>query len=115
MEIKPAVQSLVALAQETRLAVFRLLVEVGPAGMNAGAIAETMGVPAATLSFHLKELSRADLVISRQEGRYIFYSANFAAMDELIAYLTYNCCQGRQCLPKTAAIAKAAKSRCKAT
>lgn len=107
MKLSTAVLSLVALAQETRLAVFRLLVEAGPEGINAGAIAEKMGVPAATLSFHLKELSRANLVMSRQEGRFVFYSANYAAMDDLIAYLTDNCCQGGQCLPKTAAAAAA--------
>ncbi len=79
--------------------------------MNAGAIAEAVGVPAATLSFHLKELYRAGLVVSRQESRFIFYSANFSAMDDLIAYLTDNCCQGGQCLPKTAAAATSSKRR----
>ena len=103
MKIKTAVLSLAALAQETRLAIFRLLVEAGPDGMNAGAIAEAVGVPAATLSFHVAQLARAGLVTSRQESRFIFYAANFAAMDDLIAYLTDNCCQGGQCLPKTAA------------
>lgn len=114
MENKSAVQSLLALAQETRLAVFRLLVETGPEGMNAGAIADAVGVPAATLSFHLKELSHAGLVVSRQESRFIFYSANFTAMDDLIAYLTDNCCQGGQCLPKTATVATTARRRRKA-
>ena len=114
MKIKAAVQSLVALAQETRLAVFRLLVEAGPAGMNAGAIAEVAGIPAATLSFHIAQLVRAGLVAARQEGRFIFYSANFAAMDGLIAYLTDNCCQGGQCLPRTVAATTAAKRRRKA-
>lgn len=111
METKAAVQFLAALAQETRLRIFRLLVEAGPEGMNAGAIAETLGVAAATLSFHLKELSAAGLVEARQDGRFIFYSANYAAMDDLIAYLTSNCCQGGQCLPKTAAVATTAKRR----
>lgn len=111
MKIQTAVQSLVALAQETRLAVFRLLVEAGPEGMNAGAIAEAVGVPAATLSFHLKELSRAGLVVSRQESRFVFYSANFSAMDDLIAYLTDNCCQGRACLPKTAVATTSRRGR----
>ena len=114
METKMAVTSLLALAQETRLAVFRLLVETGPDGMNAGAIAETVVVPAATLSFHLKELQRAGLVVSRQKGRFIFYSANFPAMDDLIAYLTDNCCHGVQCLPKTTTVATTAKRRRKA-
>jgi DNA-binding transcriptional ArsR family regulator len=103
MEIDTAVQSLAALAQETRLAIFRLLVEAGPEGKNAGAIAEALGIPAATLSFHVANLARAGLVTSRQESRFIFYAANFEGMDDLIAYLTDNCCQGGQCLPKTAA------------
>jgi ArsR family transcriptional regulator len=111
MKIKSAVQSLAALAQETRLAIFRLLVEAGPEGMNAGAIAEAIGVPAATLSFHVAQLARAGLVTSRQESRFIFYAANFSAMDDLIAYLTDNCCQGGQCLPKTAAANAVVKRR----
>lgn len=114
MEIDAAVRSLVALGQETRLAIFRLLVEAGPQGMNAGAIAAAVGLPAATLSFHVAQLARAGLVSSRQESRFIFYSASFAAMDDLIAYLTDNCCQGGQCLPKTAATATTAKRRRKA-
>lgn len=88
--------------------------EAGPEGMNAGAIAEAVGIPAATLSFHVAHLARAGLVTSRQESRFIFYSANYAAMDGLIAYLTDNCCQGRQCLPKTAAISTTARRRAKA-
>ena len=103
MEVINAVQSLAALVQETRLAIFRMLVERGPEGMSAGAIAEAVGVPAATLSFHIAHLARAGLVSSRQESRFIFYAANFAARDDLISYLTDNCCQGGQCLPKTAA------------
>lgn len=109
-----AVEKLAALAQETRLAIFRLLVEAGPEGMNAGAIAEALEVPAATLSFHVAQLARAGLVTSRQESRFIFYSTNFAAMDDLIAYLTDNCCHGGQCLPKTQKIATTAKRRAKA-
>jgi len=114
MEISQAVDKLAALAQETRLRIFRLLVEAGPEGMNAGAIAEAVGVPAATLSFHVAQLARAGLVAARQESRFVFYAANFAAMDDLIAYLTDNCCQGGQCLPKTAAVATTAKRRRKA-
>ena len=109
-----AVARLAALAQETRLAIFRMLVEAGPEGMNAGAIAEALGIPAATLSFHVAQLVRADLVASRQESRFIYYSANFAGMDDLIAYLTDNCCQGGQCLPKTAAVSTTTKRRAKA-
>jgi DNA-binding transcriptional ArsR family regulator len=111
MKLDQAVTRLAALAQETRLAIFRMLVEAGPEGMNAGAIAEALGVPAATLSFHVAQLARAELVVSRQESRFIYYSANFAGMDDLIAYLTDNCCQGGQCLPKTQQIATTAKRR----
>ena len=114
MEITTATQSLAALAQETRLTIFRLLVEAGPEGMNAGAIAEAIGVPAATLSFHIAQLARAGLVLSRQESRFIYYSTNFTAMDDLIAFLTDNCCQGGQCLPKTQKVATTNKRRVKA-
>ena len=89
--------ALTGLAQETRLAVFRLLVEQGPEGMAAGALAERLGLANATLSFHLKELSHAGLVIARQAGRFIYYSANFATTSELVAYLTENCCRGKTC------------------
>ena len=88
-----AVRALTALAQETRLAVFRLLVERGPAGLTAGRIAEKLDLPGATLSFHLKELSGAGLVTPRQEGRFIHYSADFRTMNGLVAYLTENCCR----------------------
>ena len=112
MDVSQAVDKLAALAQETRLRIFRMLVEAGPAGMNAGAIAEAVEVPAATLSFHIAQLARAGLVTSRQESRFVYYSANFATMDDLIAYLTDNCCEGGgQCLPKTAAVATTAKRR----
>lgn len=114
METGQAVDKLASLAQETRLRIFRLLVEAGPAGMNAGAIAEALDLAAPTLSFHVAHLARAGMVASRQEGRFIFYSASFPAMDELIAYLTDNCCQGGgQCLPRTAA-ATSSRSRRKA-
>lgn len=94
METKTAIPALAALAQETRLGIFRALVRAGPEGLSAGAIAEAVATPASTLSFHLKELGNAGLVASRQEGRFIFYSANYPAMSELIAYLTENCCLG---------------------
>jgi DNA-binding transcriptional ArsR family regulator len=85
---------LATLAQETRLAVFRLLVETGPEGLPVGKIGEHLGVAGATLSFHLKELARADLVTMRHAGRYIYCVANFATMHSLLAYLTENCCGG---------------------
>lgn len=91
------VPTLAALAQETRLAIFRLLVERGPEGMHAGAIAEALGLANPTLSFHLKELTHADLVSARQAGRFIYYSANYRTMNGLVAYLTENCCRGASC------------------
>jgi ArsR family transcriptional regulator, arsenate/arsenite/antimonite-responsive transcriptional repressor len=95
------VARLAALAQETRLALFRLLVEAGPAGLAAGGIAERLGVVAPTLSFHLKELTHAGLIRPAQHGRYVIYSADFDAMNALIAYLTDNCCRMR-CDPECA-------------
>ncbi len=115
MKTAQAVDTLAALAQETRLSIFRLLVEAGPRGMNAGAIAAALDIPPATLSFHVAQLSRAGLTDARQDGRFVFYAANYAAMDELIAFLTDNCCQGGgACLPKTAAAATSAKRRARA-
>lgn len=97
METTQALQSLSALAQESRLAIFRLLVEAGPAGMPAGAIGEELHLPPATLSFHLAGLTRAGLARSRQEGRFVIYSADYAAMNALVGFLTENCCQGASC------------------
>ncbi len=99
METKSAVIALAALAQNTRLAIFRTLVQAGPAGLPAGRIGEITGVQPSSLSFHLKELAHADLVGSRQEGRFIIYTANFSAMNELLAFLTENCCGGNPCTP----------------
>jgi DNA-binding transcriptional ArsR family regulator len=93
MESSKVVMSLAALAQETRLAVYRLLVEHAPDGLPAGQIAERLGLPAATLSFHLKEMWRAGLIAPRQEGRFIWYRADLAAMNALVGYLTENCCR----------------------
>ena len=111
MEIKQATESLAALGHETRLAIFRHLVQAGPEGINAGLICEKLDIPPATLSFHLAHLSRVGLINGRQEGRFIFYIADYAAMDELLGYLTDNCCQGKQCLPKTTAIPAMVKRR----
>jgi DNA-binding transcriptional ArsR family regulator len=100
MEIKEAVVTLAALAQETRLSIFRLLVQVGPEGIPAGCIGEELEVAPATLSFHLKELYRARLISPRQEGRFIYYTANFERMAAIMTFLTQNCCQGmpQECL-----------------
>src|SRR4029077_17077577 len=94
METKAAAKALAALAQETRLSIFRLLVQAGPEGVAAGQIGESLEVPNATLSFHLKELSHAGLVSARQEGRFIYYSTDFERMAALMTFLTQNCCQG---------------------
>jgi ArsR family transcriptional regulator, arsenate/arsenite/antimonite-responsive transcriptional repressor len=100
MEIKSAVTALAALAQETRLSIYRMLVEAGPEGVSAGRIGEALETPGATLSFHLKELARAGLVSSRQEKQFIYYAVDFKRMAELMTFLTQNCCQGmpQECL-----------------
>ena len=122
MDLNVAIRALAALAQETRLALFRLLVEHGPEGLTPGRIAEVLGVPPATLSFHLKELANAGLIRARQESRFIHYSADFAAMNGLVAYLTENCCRASDaydsacapdCMPKPGA-RRAARSTTRA-
>jgi len=95
MKSKSAIEALSALAQETRLAIFRLLVRQGPDGLPAGTIGERLDIPAPTLSFHLAQLSRAGLVASRREGRSILYAADYRGMNALLTYLTEDCCQGR--------------------
>jgi len=99
MESTTAVHALAALAQDSRLAVYRLLVQAGPDGISASDIAERIGIPGNTLSFHLKTLSHAGLVLARQEGRFIYYAANYEQMDSLLGFLTENCCGGRSCAP----------------
>jgi len=94
MEIKNAVACLSALANESRLAVFRQLVEAGPAGDTPGRIAAALGLPPSTLSFHLKELAHAGLVASRSSSRFLVYSVDFGRMAELMAFLSQNCCHG---------------------
>lgn len=94
MNSKLAVRALSALAHESRLAIFRALVVAGPNGLAAGDIAQELGLSPSSLSFHLKDLSHAELVHSRQEGRFIFYSANFDSMNGLVGFLTENCCAG---------------------
>ena len=99
MEMTQAIDALAALAQESRLKVYRLLVEAGPEGLPAGRIGEELELPPATLSFHLAHLSRTGLVRSRQEGRFVIYSADFNNMNQLVGYLTENCCGGGSCVP----------------
>lgn len=95
METLNAVTALSALAQEHRLEVFRLLVQVGKAGIPAGKIGEQMDIPLSTLSFHLNQLKQGGLIDCRREGTTLFYSANYEGMNTLMAYLTENCCQGQ--------------------
>ncbi len=114
METLNAAELLAALGHESRLAIFRLLVEVGPEGINASAIGERLGMAPATLSFHLAHLSRVGLIAGERESRFIHYSANYTTMDDLIAFLTSNCCQGNACLPKTACCDTTEKRRAKA-
>ena len=101
METETAVLALEALAQGSRLGIFRLLVEAGPEGLAAGQIAEKMDLPAPTLSFHLSQLKHTGLIACRRDGRSLIYSADFAAMNDLVGFLTDNCCAGdaAQCAP----------------
>ncbi|HSI55981.1 MAG TPA: metalloregulator ArsR/SmtB family transcription factor, partial [Ideonella sp.] len=96
------VRALAALAHGVRLQVFRALVVAGPAGLTPGVMQEGLGVPPATLSFHLKELMHAGLVSQERDGRYLIYRAAYDEMNALIGYLTENCCQGSACLPAQA-------------
>ena len=97
MNASSTVLALSALAHDARLAVFKLLVQAGPDGLAAGIIAARLAIAPPALSFHLKELTHAGLLLQRPEGRKIHYSANFGSMNDLIAYLTENCCQGSAC------------------
>ena len=99
METSTAITALAALAQESRLAVFRLLVQAGPDGMAATKIAEALAIPPSSLSFHLKELAHAGMVAAAKSGRTITYTANYASINGLLAFLTQNCCGGNACCP----------------
>ncbi|MFC7513415.1 ArsR/SmtB family transcription factor [Herbaspirillum sp. GCM10030257] len=99
MDVKNVVAALAALAQETRLAVFRLLVQAGPKGMAATQIADGIGIAPSLLSFHLKELLHAGLISQTREGRSLIYAANFDAMNSVLGFLTENCCGGNVCSP----------------
>jgi len=123
MKKSAVLAALGALSQETRLDIFRLLVQKGPQGLPAGEIGERLAQPSPTLSFHLNQLRFAGLVASRRASRSIIYSANFKAMNELLAYLTDNCCGGRPelcppsdfvALESVTASAKAARTGAKA-
>lgn len=105
MKTITVVAALSALAQESRLGIYRLLVQAGPAGMAAGVIADKLGLPPATLSFHLKALNHAGLVTSRQDGRFVIYAANFQAVNGLVAFLSENCCGGNPCTSEPVAVA----------
>src|SRR6516162_639941 len=111
MKKPDAVTALAALAQDNRLDVFRLLVQAGPEGMAAGAVADALDLAPNTLTFHFDRLRMAGLVTARREGRSIIYLAQFAAMNALIAFLTENCCGGVSCAP--AAQSKPARKRAK--
>jgi DNA-binding transcriptional ArsR family regulator len=115
MNAKRAVDALSALAQETRLALYRLLVEAGPGGLAAGIIAEELGVQPSSLSFHLAQLTHSGLITQRRMSRSLIYAADYAQMNDLMAYLTENCCGGQACAPvcrpaKTTARGKRSKS-----
>lgn len=99
MDTKATISALAALAQDSRLAVFRLLMQVGPEGMAATKIGDKLGISPSSMSFHLKELALTNLIHARHEGRFVIYSANFNAMNELISFLTENCCGGNLCSP----------------
>jgi ArsR family transcriptional regulator, arsenate/arsenite/antimonite-responsive transcriptional repressor len=111
MKTQEAIAALAALAQETRLRIFRLLVKVGPAGLAAGAIGEQISVAPATLSFHLKELERAGLLTSRRESRQIYYAADFEGMGNLLAFLTEDCCQGHAAVYSQSSPSSSSKKR----
>lgn len=97
MQPDQIIRALSALAQEHRLAAYRLLVQAGPEGMAAGALAEALKVPPSSMSFHLAQLSNAGLILQRRQSRSIIYSADFPVMNGLVAYLTENCCRGESC------------------
>lgn len=111
MKTSGVLVALAALAQETRLAVYRLLVEHAPIGLPAGQVADRLGIPPASLSFHLKELTHAGLIVPRPDGRFVWYTADLDAMNGVVSYLTENCCRSSavcdpKCAPKPREIAK---------
>ena len=111
MEAATVVRALSALAQEHRLAVYRLLVQAGPDGLPAGALSEAVGVPASSMSFHLAQLANAGLVSQRRQSRSIIYAADFAAMNALMAYMTENCCGGVPCSTDAACLSPTTEAK----
>jgi DNA-binding transcriptional ArsR family regulator len=111
MEEQNVIKALAALAQPTRLRVFRWLVVAGRDGATPGAIAAALELPAATLSFHLKELRTAGLIEQERRGRHLVYRTDYARMNDLLSYLTDNCCQGQPCLQAAADPARPAQAR----
>ena len=109
MKSAQAVHALSALAQEHRLALFRLLVQAGPEGMPAGKIAESLGLPNSSLSHHLAQLHEAGLASQRRDGRSLIYAADYAAMDRLVGFLMENCCSGAACEAPAASAKEKAK------
>lgn len=105
MQETDVIRSLAALAQEVRLRAFRALVVAGQEGLTPGAVSEQLGIAPNTLSFHLKELTHAGLLSQERQGRNLIYRASFATMNDLLAYLTENCCQGAACLTEEATAA----------
>jgi len=105
METLNAAELLAALGHESRLSIYRILVEAGPQGVHAGAIGDRLGLPAPTLSFHLAHLSRVGLARRRQEGRFVIYAADFPVMNDLLGFLTANCCGGNSCMAGAGAAA----------
>ncbi len=97
MTEQEAVRSLAALAQQTRLQIFRLLVVTGTEGMNPSRLSEELGVPSSALSFHLKELTHANLITQERDGRNLIYRASFSNMNDLLSFMTANCCAGDTC------------------
>lgn len=112
MESENVVRALGALAQEHRLALFRLLVQAGPEGLAAGSIAETLGMPASSLSFHLAQLTNSGLIAQRRESRSLIYTADYDAMNALVGFLTENCCGGgAACAPAAACVVEPSEKR----
>jgi ArsR family transcriptional regulator, arsenate/arsenite/antimonite-responsive transcriptional repressor len=111
MELTAASDCLAALGHDTRLAIYRMLVQAGNEGMNAGVIGARLALAPATLSFHLAHLTRVGLVASRPDGRFIYYSADYTAMNALLGFLTDNCCQGQSCSPMPVKVAASKKRK----